>query len=826
MAGFEDPSMMMNFTFSNIAAATHAEARWLSGTMTDAEAFKISGTVSQVFSGVFFTGLAFWLSFTNGTKLGFIQAASLEKRLTVCCFLDTYVAAFSAFFNFFQLTEVQYIVLPRQTSYTLNLARPVEWICTCPIMQLVLVLMGGSRIPDYRRMLMPGLSLGLLITGFAGCFVQSPWTYVAFAAAFLVALVMFFINRIQIIEHSQGQECLWHGDSEFRKATILMMITWSPFPLWFALSPEGFELIDNVLVIQVGWAFLNIVSKFSFIFYIQRIKDNYCSRLKVKRELLGSQKKMDEAFGSVTPVENTLNKAQGELTAVTVETMSFLGMAQHTDRFMRLLRRADVTSLDQIEKFTRETADKAQLPWDLVSALQKRFRVWKMEMQDTAELELEKGEQHYMAEDPLAPAMRKLQALEASGDNVGPHMPMGHPYNVYAPGTITPTGQMTPPGSIPSAMLLSELNKGIAAAQAESMQMHMYQQGAVPAGIPGMPAAEMEARFERMEELLYTVMQKAEGIQTALIQQQQESEANLARRLEYMVGQALATAQRTHEVEVEGSLKQRMEELVGSAAERLRATSEALGHSLQAKVDDYSTKITQLESDAKTSWIRRIEDSVAKSAEQSNRAVDNFARNTTRAIETVGRDVQAKSDTQGAASQRRLEELETNLGRRLEEMTGKVTERCERVAEATRSAMQADLGTVMGRSDLVGEAVREANHATKEGIADLRRMSMMVLEQASGAQERSQGHAAQLSELRGTVDAGLERIATAVSDLKWTAQLQKPLMQHQGMGGEDLHMQMGPTGHPGSSRRPMGNYDEGMHGGRQTAKYGMQVISG
>lgn len=39
----------------------------------------------------------------------------------------------------------------------------------------------------------------------------------------------------------------------------------------------------------MGWAFLNIVSKFTFIFYIQRIKDNYCNRLKVKREFVGIQ---------------------------------------------------------------------------------------------------------------------------------------------------------------------------------------------------------------------------------------------------------------------------------------------------------------------------------------------------------------------------------------------------------------------------------------------------------------------------------------------------------------------------------------------------------
>jgi len=61
--------------------------------------------VTKIFSGIFFAGLAGWLSMANGTKLSFIQQAALEKRLTVCCFLGVYVGSFSAFFNFFQLTE-------------------------------------------------------------------------------------------------------------------------------------------------------------------------------------------------------------------------------------------------------------------------------------------------------------------------------------------------------------------------------------------------------------------------------------------------------------------------------------------------------------------------------------------------------------------------------------------------------------------------------------------------------------------------------------------------------------------------------------------------
>merc|ERR1740115_633387 len=107
---------------------------------------------------------------------------------------------------------------------------------------------------------------------------------VFYGIGILFAAVMWFHNFKQIKEHSNGEETMLSGDSEFRKASVLLIATWFPFPIWFIISPEGLGLLDNVLIIQVGWAFLNIVSKFTFIFYIQRIKDNYCNRLKVKRE--------------------------------------------------------------------------------------------------------------------------------------------------------------------------------------------------------------------------------------------------------------------------------------------------------------------------------------------------------------------------------------------------------------------------------------------------------------------------------------------------------------------------------------------------------------
>merc|ERR1719201_3138426 len=157
--------------------------------------------------------------------------------------------------------------------------------------------MGGPRIPDYRRLLMPFSSLVVLMFGSLTLFVDEPITYMLFACGFICHCGAMFFNRQQIIEHSKGVEGLLRGDSEFRKATLILMGTWIPFPTWFILSPEGFGLITNIAVIQLGWAFLNITSKFTLTFYMQRIKDNYGNRLKVKRAVqqhIGGKKISDD----------------------------------------------------------------------------------------------------------------------------------------------------------------------------------------------------------------------------------------------------------------------------------------------------------------------------------------------------------------------------------------------------------------------------------------------------------------------------------------------------------------------------------------------------
>jgi bacteriorhodopsin len=368
--------------------------------------YEAGSQMAQIFSSVMFGALTAYLIFSNSTRMSYIQRASLEKRLNTCCQINTIVAAISCFLNLFQMTEVDNWALPGQRQFTVDACRPIEWILTCPLMQLSLVLMGGSRIPEYRRVLMPGFAVVVLLFGSFTLFIDKPYTFIVWSCGFGIHCCAMWFNRLQILEHSKGVEGILSGDSEFRKATLILIGTWFPFPAWYLLSPEGFDLIDDITIIQMGWAFLNITAKFTLIFYIQRIKDNYCNRLKVTREMKGGG---DIQWYDEDEEEGKQRKELGgDLRACVMETMNFLGMSENVERFLRLLYQAQVCTLDDVARLSADDCDKLSLPFDLVHAVQKRHKVWALEMVDLAERELEAGEKHYELIMPKKNPTRKI----------------------------------------------------------------------------------------------------------------------------------------------------------------------------------------------------------------------------------------------------------------------------------------------------------------------------------------------------------------------------------------------------------------------------------
>ena len=90
-----------------------------------------------------------------------------------------------------------------------------------------------------------------------------------------------FESRNEVSEASNGGESLCWGTSFLRWLCVLIALTWIPFPVWYALSPEGFNIIKDEPAMKLGVAFLNLFSKGTFIMYLTRVRSDHLMRQKI-----------------------------------------------------------------------------------------------------------------------------------------------------------------------------------------------------------------------------------------------------------------------------------------------------------------------------------------------------------------------------------------------------------------------------------------------------------------------------------------------------------------------------------------------------------------
>merc|ERR1719201_736926 len=124
--------------------------------------------ISVMFSSGFFFIMSVWLmSHQTELNFGLVQRSVLGKRLDFCMTLSLYISFFSSLFNAIQLMDDDNVVLKtlEGESIVLDLGRPIEWMLTCPLMQLAIPVLGGEKIPDSRRLSMPAASFTILVLG-------------------------------------------------------------------------------------------------------------------------------------------------------------------------------------------------------------------------------------------------------------------------------------------------------------------------------------------------------------------------------------------------------------------------------------------------------------------------------------------------------------------------------------------------------------------------------------------------------------------------------------------------------------------------------------
>merc|ERR1719473_142628 len=92
-----------------------------------------------------------------------------------------------------------------------------------------------------------------------------------FCGVFCFTVLIYQMHRT-VVESTAGAESLFYGSSSIRTLSVIVASTWVPFPIWYALSPEGFNIVQNSAAMKIAVAFLNVLSKGAFIYYLMRVR--------------------------------------------------------------------------------------------------------------------------------------------------------------------------------------------------------------------------------------------------------------------------------------------------------------------------------------------------------------------------------------------------------------------------------------------------------------------------------------------------------------------------------------------------------------------------
>jgi bacteriorhodopsin len=344
-----------------------------------------AGNVSVLFSAIFFFFCGVYIvSAGMHADLHVVQRSVLKKRIEYSMFVCLYVCFFSCLFNCMQFGPQDDLVLQHinaRDDVILDIGRPIEWILTCPLMQLVIPIIGGEKVPDYRRWTMPLNAFVVLCFGFTAAL----QTYLPFKLAFYCSGVACFcvmlhqMNRT-VVESTSGEENLFMGKSIIRNLSVIVALTWVPFPIWYALSPEGFNVIKNAAAMKIAVAFLNVFSKGAFIFYLNRVRADLAVREQAMNQLKMTTEGNDLEDGKAEGfLAMTLSKSTA---AIIYEVLQSMGRNEDFEAVKEILEKHMITSSDDVMVLTPAYCNQINLPWGFVTTVKQKIRMQKVEMQD------------------------------------------------------------------------------------------------------------------------------------------------------------------------------------------------------------------------------------------------------------------------------------------------------------------------------------------------------------------------------------------------------------------------------------------------------------
>jgi bacteriorhodopsin len=348
--------------------------------------------LSLMFSAAYFAMMGFYIILSQADEdLGVIQRSALKQRIAYVLTLCLYICFFSCLFNVVQSSDADDLQVG-EVNHTLDLGRPIEWILTCPINQLAIAIFGGEKVHDIRRYQLPSLSLAILTCGIASAFMQLYWLKMVLYLCGLTFFVLLCLCLNEAVREASGKtESLWRGTSDFRTVCIYTIASWLPFPIWYALSPEGFNIITNSPLMKVAVAFLNVFSKGWFVLYCMRVQSNERVREAVQ-DVEHYAKRSDEYTRNREENHHVASRMLFENVAATLRK---IGRAKDFDNVMALLEANMITSTEEIGQLTEPYCKSIGLPWAFVFAFNETQKHAKLRELDTWTLSTEDMKKEY-----------------------------------------------------------------------------------------------------------------------------------------------------------------------------------------------------------------------------------------------------------------------------------------------------------------------------------------------------------------------------------------------------------------------------------------------
>jgi hypothetical protein len=238
-----------------------------------------------------------------------------------------------------------------------------------------------------------------------------------FCGVFSFCVLIYQMHRT-IVESTSGSESLFWGTSSIRTLSVIVAWTWVPFPIWYALSPEGFNIVQNSAAMKIAVAFLNVFSKGAFIYYLMRVRAD----LEVREMVLAEVDAVNEPDkfvlnGFTNDVKPEGQKMSAKLSAVIFEVLQAMGRQGNLESMKEVLMQHMITTPEDLMVLTPEYCDSISLPYGFVTACKAKIRQRKVESHEKWNLDPEKKLDNFdnvsVATAPLPPQVandpRKLK---------------------------------------------------------------------------------------------------------------------------------------------------------------------------------------------------------------------------------------------------------------------------------------------------------------------------------------------------------------------------------------------------------------------------------